>query len=290
MRTRLLLGLGVALVALLLLAASFKSLVQVDGYLGVAGGNSGLTAVSKFGANLDVDANEETIYQGEDLVAGSPLRIFTNQAAAYDLYISSSANADATLTIVVEGVDDEWAAASATVTLVAGGGPGTATTAVPSGSTSDQWLRVNRAYNTGSSDLAGIVFLHTSTDAGADGIPDTPASEMITGIAIGENQTLQAAFTVPDGFRGAVTQVCASVLATSGTTTAATMRLRARLVQGQILRTQSVSALTRGATACRNLKPYLSYAARTDLEMTAISTGAANLVISGQFGIVLLPE
>jgi len=290
MTTRKILTLGAIVLGLALLGASFNTLTAVDGWLAMSSGDTDLVGVHKFGANGDVDAAEETLYQGEDLVAGSPARIWANQAAAYDLYVSSSANADATLTIVVEGLDDEWDAASETVTLVAGGGPGTATTAIPSGSTGTQWLRVNRAYNTGATDLAGIVFLHTSSDAGADGIPDTPASEMITGIAIGENQTLQAAYTVPDGFSAAITGVCASVLATSGTTTAATLRLRARLVQGQVLRTQQVSALTRGETGCRAFGPYLTYAARTDIEMTGLSTGAANLVIGGAFDLVLLPD
>jgi hypothetical protein len=150
-------------------------------------------------------------------------------------------------------------------------------------------MRVNRAYNTGSTDLAGVVYLHTDdVDAAvADGIPDIPSTQVRTIINAAENQTLQAAYTIPDGRAGFLKQWCVSALTTSGTTNALTARLRLTR-QGGVGRVQSRMAISNPGTFCHEMDPPSSYQERDALEVTVVSTGAAsNVDAAAMFDLML---
>lgn len=290
MRTRTFLSLAVlAAVAFLALGVATKTLLQVDGMLVASEGGGGFASVLKFGHADAINATEETVYQGNDLVALSPARKFTNEAGGdYTLYISSDAVADADEVVTVEGTDASGDAISVDVTLVTSGGTGTAVTMV---GTASNWDRVNRAYHLGAAALAGNVYLHLdATDAGTDGIPDDPANEMITGFVAGEEQTLQAAYSVPAGWTAYVTGWHVSNLASGGTTNPVTIRMRGRSDPANTLRTKSLQSIDKGDHYSRIARPYWKFPEGSDIEMTAQAEAAQNLDIAAEFDVILVAD
>lgn len=278
--SRLALGLSLVFLALTLTAGQTGRVTTMPiQYEAAAGYLVGFGTMHKFGFHDDVDNAEETVYEGP--VFSGPNRIILD-TTGFTLYISSDNGAD-TEDIRVEGLDASWDAVSVDVTLA-----GLTFTQV---GTASNWMRVNRAYNIGTNDLAGVVYLHIDgTDGNADGIPDTPATDIRTVINAGENQTLQAVYTIPDGFVGLLTEWCASALSTSGTTNPITARLRLTR-QGAVSRIQERFGVGNPDSFCHRNDPPEAYNARDALEITAVSTGAAsNVDASATFHLLLIPD
>jgi hypothetical protein len=235
--------------------------------------------MNKFGNNADIDNVESSVWQGPDFAGPERCPADTT---AFTLYISSDAAGDTEI-ISVSGLDGSWDAQTVEVTLA-----GLAFTKV--GATSG-WMRINRAYNMGTTALVGTVYLHIdSVDAAvADGIPDTPGTDIKTIVNVGEDQTLQACYTIPDGFDGYLTNFCASALA-GGAGNPVTFRLRHYGNQGPVNRTQTKWTLANGSRQCQVFDPPVKHEARHMLEITGISTGAAsNAATSGTFDLFLRP-
>ena len=248
-----------------------------------AGYLAGYDTVHKFGFHTDIDNTEETVHEAANFPAltQGPPRIILD-TTGFTLFISSDNGAD-TEDIRVMGLDASWDAVTVDVTLA-----GLTYTQV---GTSSNWLRVNRAFNIGTNDLQGVIYLHDdAVDGGADGIPDIPATQIRAVINAGENQTLQGAYTIPDGFMGLLTEWCSSALSTSGTTNPITTRLRLTQ-QGGVSRIQERFGVGNPDSFCHTNDPPEAYSARDALEITAISTGAAsNVDTSATFHLVLIPE
>ena len=244
---------------------------------------SGFSHVHKFGFSTDIDNVEKTVYQGQDF--GGGVRVFTNMGSTpFTLMVSSDNASDAELDLRVQGIDADYDEVDVEVTLGPGG-----IEFVQVGKTLD-WRRVNRAFLYHMTPLTGTVYFHKdTTDGDADGVPDTPLTDIITVIDGSENQTLQSAYSVPDGYAGYLHQWCVSNLGTGGDNPTS-FRLRATDF-GLGDRVQSLHSVADDDHFCEFIDPPLWFAARADIELTAISTGAAaNQDVSGTFTMILAPE
>jgi hypothetical protein len=265
------------------------------GYLNVSDGRAhafdGTNTVNKFGNNLDVDAAEESIWDADDLNsnAAGPARCWTNlSSTAKALYISSDDENDASdnddVQFAVEGLDSSWDPKTETgVQLGVASAGGTVFAQI--GTTT--WLRVNRAYVTSTNAPTGNIYIHDdATDADADGIPDEIATDTVAVITAGESQTLQACYTVADGFKALMTGYCIGNVSGSG---AVNFRLR-KSVSNAASRTQEYQSLAANTSMCVTKNPPIVFDERTDIELTAIGSGATNKDVSGTFDLVLMPE
>lgn len=240
-----------------------------------------LFVVNKFGINGDIDATEESVWDAPDL--GGPLRCFTvlGQTPSV-LYFSSSNALDAGKQVTVEGLTTGYAIQNTTITL--GAAAVTSGTAYAAGGT---WLRINRMYAT-SDALVGNIYAHTdAVDGGNDGIPDSPSTQIVAVISAGENQTLQACYTVPAGYNALVMNSCISNVTQIAVGDAITFRMRAS-EEGAAPRTQHLLTLGNEISLCSESIPPIHFDEKTDVEFTGADS--ASQAVAATFGLILLPE
>jgi len=145
---------------------------------------TGHKSLFKFGNNPDINGSLETIWSGSTL--------YVYPSAAIQMSVSSSSVDDAAAgtgarTISVQGLDANYNEIAETVTL---NGQNAVTT-------TNSFLRVFRAFviTAGSTNTAqGTIYIGTGTVTG--GVPATVYAE----IALGENQTTMAVWTVPANY------------------------------------------------------------------------------------------
>lgn len=242
----------------------------------------------KFGKNLDVDTAEESVWDADDLPtnAAGPARCFVNMAAAANLYVSSDDATDAAKEVEIQLLDANWDAVTVTMDLgAANAGTGTNLDEQIGAVT---YLRVNRAFGTTAA-LVGNLYIHLdgSGDTTDDGIPDTPATDIVAVITAGENQTLQGCYSTPDGFSAIVAQLCLGNLAQVPAAQNVTFRLRSS-TQGGAPRTRLLVTYADSTDRCLPYTPPLVFPGRTDIEITAVAAGASQAT-SGRFGFKLVP-
>ena len=261
------------ILALPLLMLGSAATAQTMGDMGA----TPLGYILKFGANDDIDNVETSVWEGNDAAGPERCPIDTT---AFTLNISSD-NAGDTEPIVVQGLDANWDPVQVTVTLA-----GLTYTQV---GTASNWMRINRAYNAGSTSLAGTVYLHIdAVDGGADGVPDTPSTDIKTVVMATENQTLQSCYTIPDGYVAYVESFCASNLGGGGADPI-TARIRSIASDG-VYRTRTKFYLAAGSDRCESMGEAVRIPARTMIEMTGVSSGAgSNQNATANFLIHLLP-
>jgi hypothetical protein len=239
----------------------------------------GAFTVNKFGYNAEVtDADEESIWDVPDL--GGPERcntVITDTATA--VFLSSSAAGDATESVTIEGLAADYAIQTATVVL---GATQVTTGTIPVAA--GTWLRINRMYST-DTDLVGDVYVSTAaTDTDTDGVPDDLGT-IVAAITAGENQTLQACYTVPDGFVALVSNMCLSNTTLGG---ANSLDFRMRVsANGGASRTQMLHTIGAGETTCHPVDPHRVVGERQDIEFTGAGTTQAATVI---FGLIVIPD
>ena len=247
----------------------------------------GTHTVNKFGRNQDADTTEDAIWDGSDL--GGPIRCFdVIGTTAVALYISSDDEDDASdnnaVTVTVQYLDGSWDQQSVDVALGVASAGGTVFAQVGS----EVIMRVNRAYVTSSTAPEGNIYIGTDTaDGDADGIPDTVLTELVAGISIGENQTLQACYTVPNGFSALLTQFCSTNINTAANATA-TFRLR-RSVEGAPSRVVEILEIGESIYQCTPHDPPVMFAEKTDIELTSVMSGN-NGSATGTFDLLVVPE
>ena len=244
----------------------------------------GTYTVNKFGFNADVDTTEESIWDADDLpTAGAgPGRCFANMASAAALYVSSDDATDAAVEIVIEVLDANYVVSTVTMDLgAAAATTGTVYTQIGTATL----LRVNRAYATDTS-FTGNIYIHTDTvDTGTDGVPDIPSTQIVAVITAGENQTLQACYTVPAGYTAMLLNWCKTNASQAAASTAVTFRWRKTLT-GMSSRTQSLISLGDEVTQCTEVLPPGYFPEKTDIEVTG--GGATSQAASADFGLLLL--
>lgn len=245
----------------------------------------GLDGVNKFGRNDDLDTAEESIWCADDLPTegDGPARCFTNVGATpIDFYVSSDNAADAELEITLELIGNDWSRKIVTMDLgVAAATTGTVYTQIGIYTL----LRVNRAYATDDA-FTGNIYIHTDVvDGGTDGVPDLPATQIVAVITAGENQTLQACYSVPLGFSAALNQYCASNVSNVGTID---YRIR-RTTDGGAVRTAELLTLDVKTHTCIKHDPPIVFVEKTDIEITGDSAGV-NATTSATFDLILFPS
>ena len=284
MGRKVLLGLILGALALFLLGVhSISSNVDLTLAEGAAAGKLGaITAVNKFGRNQDSDTTEDSVWEGSDL--GGPIRCFdVIGTTAVALYLSSDDENDAAKEVTIQYLDSSWDSQEIDVTLGAASASGTLFAQIGS----ETIMRINRMYATSDVLVGNIYAGIDDVDGGTDGIPDTILTDLVAAIVIGENQTLQACYTVPNGFDALLTQFCTTNINT-GANAVATFRLR-KSVAGAASRVQEVLEIGESIYQCTSHDPPIFYDEKTDIELT--NTGSQNNgSVTGTFDLILLPE
>jgi hypothetical protein len=252
--------------------------------LGLIG--SAITTVNKFGESGVISTSEESIWDAGDLpsAAAGPARCFVNRGVtAAAMNVSSDDATDAGLGISIEVLDSTWTRSIITMNL---GVTATTTGTVYEPIGSATLLRVNRAFATGDA-FTGNIYIHTDVDDnGTDGVPDLPSGQIIAVITAGEDQTLQACYTVPLGYSALMKTFHVSNTGLA-TPKFVTFRIR-KSVAGAAARTQKKFTLLNGVSEEQNPNPPILFTEKTDIEITAIGEGTA--AATGTFDIILFPN
>ena len=224
----------------------------------------------KFGFNPDIDNSLETVWAQGGL--------YSYLAAASVLKVSSSSTNDASAgtgarTVTLSGLDANYDEISEDVTL-------NGQTAV---NTTQEFLRINRmTVNTAGSGgkNAGVIYAGTGTVTSG-----VPANKYAT-IAIGDNQTLMALWTVPRGYTAYLTQVDITV-ATIQNNKYCTGSLVARPFGGVF---QVKDKFVKSESSHnQNYTFPLKFDEKTDLEVRAIGDSAgADIAISAGLDFVYI--
>lgn len=231
--------------------------------IAAAGGFNAVDTLSKFGFNATVGTGEETIWDGDGLVA--------YPAAAGPLKISSTDAKDTAAgvgarTLEVYGCDGEFSEHNEIVTLNG------QTPVLPANNYLRQWRGIVR---TAGSELDNAGTIWFGTGDVTNGVPATK----YMAISPGQNQTLHASWTVPAGKTFYLMQLLASTAGNQNQS--ATVRFVVRPV-GEVWQTKEKFLISPGGGVARY--PYeipVPFAAGTDLEMRA--TGSATVDVSAKF-------
>jgi len=226
--------------------------------------------INKFGSNTDIDtgSDPETIWSSGGLYA------FLSSAGTVAV-VSSDANDDdgdtGARTIFIEGLDANYDQITETVTL---NGTGSVNT-----TTHTNWLRVNRAYvvSAGSSETnEGIITM-------------TVGGTTVATIPVEKGQTQQAIYTIPNGYKGYVTNLSGTIVKGSGSSTSADIQYYSRK-NGVIRLHQEVSLDSTGTSEFNKTYPIpLSFEEKTDLYANAL-VGANNTSVFVDFGIIIAKQ
>lgn len=224
----------------------------------------------KFGFNPDVDDSLETVWAQGGL--------YSYLAAASVLKVSSSSTNDASAgtgarTVTLDGLDANYDEISEDVTL-------NGQTAV---NTTQEFLRINRmTVNTAGSggQNAGVIYAGTGTVTSG-----VPANKYAT-IAIGDNQTLMALWTVPKGYTAFLTQIDITV-ATAQNNKYCTAVLVSRPFGGVF---QVKDKVVKSESSHNQSYTFpLQFDEKTDLEVRAIGDSAsADIAISAALDFVYI--
>ena len=164
---------------------------ELIGVAAVAGNIAGYSGIHKFGQNATIDTNTDP----EDIWSYGGLYTTHFMSSAATLYLSSDAAGDTGIEVEVQYLDSNWDVAAVTGTTDATDGRTFVSLEVTG-------IRVFRAKVTGASEPSGNIYISDdNTDAGGDGIPDT-TTHIKAYIAAGDNQTMQAIYTIPAGYTG----------------------------------------------------------------------------------------
>ena len=223
--------------------------------------------IHKFGRNSDQDSADLPADVWDGGGGGGEYTGFPTQSETVDIVSSSASD---TGTVFISGLDGDWNVASETITL-------NGTTGVTSTNT---YRRVNRAYNTSSSDFVGnITCNHTTTTANIFFVigAATPTP----------NQTQIAAYTVPLGYTAYLLHVRSSLVGTTSNRSEGGFYIRNT---GEVFRMNIPFSVTGGNTFIETFKGGISYPAKTDMVMRMFSASANNLEVIGRFDLLLVED
>ena len=231
--------------------------------------------IFKFGFNpLIVDSLETVWAEGG---------LYTYLSSASTLYISSSSTDDdvagtGARTATVSGLDANYNEASVTVDLDGQNG-------VQLGSASN-WIRVNRiTVDTGGSGGQNAGVLYVGTEA-------TPSSGVPTNkyatVAIGDNQTLMALWTVPAGYTAYLYQTNVTAACTTSNKLL-TCTIVARKPSGVFQVKDKFGIQVDGGAIVQKYYFPLKFTEKTDIEVRAISdSGTGNVEVSAGLDILYI--
>jgi hypothetical protein len=224
----------------------------------------------KFGFNPDVDDSLETVWAQGGL--------YSYLASASVLKVSSSSTADTSAgtgarTVELFGLDTNYDEINETVTL-------NGQTAV---NTTKEYLRINRmvvrSAGTGTQN-AGVIYAGTGTVT-----TGVPANKYAT-IAIGDNQTVMALWTVPRGYAAYLLQTDITV-ATTQNNKYCTVHLVSR-PDGEVFQIKDKFVKSESSVHQAYTIP-LKFEEKTDIEVRAIGDSAgADIAISAGLDIIYI--
>jgi hypothetical protein len=231
-----------------------------------AGDVSGTSYIEKFGMNVDVDSNKETIWDGGD--------IYTYISTAETVAITSTSGADSATgtgarTVEIQGLDANHNLVYETLTV--GGGAGT-----------QEFLRVFRAkvVTAGSNGInegtISITSSDTSTELAQIGVDGSGSN------AAGRGQTFMALYTVPAGKTAYLTQWTVGC-GKQNTDAVATFLARP---EGGAWNAKDIITVS-ATTYAKDYKIPLQFTEKTDIEVRAYST-TNNSLVSSTFNLILI--
>jgi len=234
-----------------------------------AGLVDGYSYVEKFGMNIDVDGNKETIWD----VGG----IYTYIGTAETVAITSTSGNDSAAgtgarTVEVQGLNSSYAVVTETLTV---GGAASTT----------EFLRVFRAVviTAGSSGVnegtVSITSSDTSTVLAQIGIDGTGAN------AAGRGQTFMALYTVPSGKTAYLTQWTVGS-GKQNTDAVAFLLSRDATVTDAAFNSKDIITVS-ATTYSKNYTVPLQFTEKTDIEVRAYST-TNNSLVSSTFNLILI--
>jgi len=240
-------------------------------FLNIAfGAEFGYTPVHVFGINPTIDSG-----QTFDLWDGGAGADYTFSSAAVLHFISSSDNGD-TQEYKVIGLNANFDQIELTITLV-----GQTKTQIGTGET---FIRILSVENMGSTDNAGIVFVYEN-DTVTAGTPDT-ATLIRAQIAVGNNKSRMAIYTVPNNKIAIIVSLFASLAsATSNATSIITPRER---INGGVFKAAEVFAISTTGTDYVNHNVLVPepVVEKTDIVLRA-SSDTNGLAVGGGFNLIL---
>lgn len=260
------------------------------GWLNVDDGRShpmkGAFTVNKFGHNQDSDTTADSVSDVSDF--GGPIRCFTvpgSTAAA--LYLSSDDENDGSdndgISITVEYINASYESKSVDVALGAASAGGTVFVQI--GSETIFWI--NRMYPTSTASSGNIYAGIDSTDGNADGIPDTPLTDLVSVIDLVEQQTMSACYMIPDNFDGLLYQFTVSNVDVAANA-AATFRLVRTVEFGASRTVEPVHIAEKVTENIEHTLP-IRFTEKTAIEITNTSS-ANNATVTGTFDLLLIPN
>ena len=271
-------------------ATSSENLRVSDAENGLAiakGDVVGTTFIHKFGEAPDFDQADGsvTIWDGanDTLFAGSPPMTYTYSSSA-DIGLISSSDVNDTQDIEMQGLDSNFDLVVQTITL-------NGQTDVDISATGVDMVRIFRMKNVGSTDLVGVVYIRTNGSAQSGGVPSV-ANTIRAIVNNGNNQTLMALYTIPNGKTGYLRDWFA---ATAGASRDSEYKIRifAR-PDGEVFQLKHTSAISDTASSAyqHDYEEPETFQAKTDIELQIemLTAAATQGDISGGFDIVLVDD
>ena len=231
-----------------------------------AGAVAGTSYIEKFGMNVDVDSNKETIWDGGGIY--SYIGTAETLAVTSD-NVNDSAAGSGARTVEIQGLDADYNVVLETLTI--GGAAGTQT-----------FIRVFRVkvLTAGTSGInegtISITSSDTSTVLAQIGIDGTGSN------AAGRGQTFMALYTVPAGKTAYLTQWTVGC-GKQNTDTVSTLLARPQSGAWNAKDIITVSA----TTYAKDYKIPLQFTEKTDIEVRAYST-TNNSLVSSTFNLLLI--
>jgi len=241
-----------------------------------AGKIDGITFINKFGHsdNVGTATDPQDVWSGapETFAADGGTYTFST-TAAIDTISSSNAGDDQLFTII--GLDGDWNEVTQTATL-----NGQAKVVLGT-----SLIRVYRAYNSGTTDLAGNFYIYEDTPIVA-GVP-TLKTKIRAKVVNGTNQTEMAIYTIPKGKTGFFLKGYVGL--SKNTTTEGEFVHKARPFGGVFLTKGRIGLSSIGASYW--IYEYAippSMPEKTDIKITCVKVGANNTGAVGAFDLLLI--
>ena len=227
--------------------------------------------MNKFGENPNIDTGTDP----EDVWDYGGIYTFST---TNDIDTISSSDAGDNMVITIEGLDENCNIVVQNATL---NGQNKVTLDTP-------LMRVYRAYNAGSTDIAGDVYIYVD-GAITDGVPNT-AADVRAMIRNGNNQTLMCIYTVPAGFTALFTAGYVAFSKAVPTSATADFTWRARPVGG-VFQVKSKIGLTTTGSSTWDYTYGIPVALpeKTDILIRCEEVSANNISVSGGFDLMLVP-
>lgn len=237
---------------------------------------NGRSIERKFGSIAAVQASTPADVWEYGVTPGAEIYTFSDNGVA-DIDTISSSNSSDSVAITIEGLDVNGTLVSQNATL---DGQNKVTLSTP------LW-RVNRAFNSNSTDLVGNVYIYVD-GAISSGVPDVVTT--VRGyISAGNGQTLQSVYTVPAGKTAYFVGIEASLTKGVGATAVSALFQGSTRAYGKIFRIQDEFNLISTGTSSKtyNLPLPLPFSERTDF-CPRVNVSANNLGVSWAFSLILI--